>query len=738
MFMFYLKSWKQTGLRPPVLCYLIGIILFLPGSLQAKDGTTSSKAEVFQIPSNQPPKIDGRLTEPFWEQASPIGPLTMVEPNEGTLPSEQTEIRVAATQGAIYFGIMCYDRYPDKVVSYTMQRDAQLGGEDHVKIVLDTFLNGRTGYIFAINPNGARYDALIEKEGGGENPQWDGIWEAAARRSEDGWSAEIYIPIKTLRFGIGLRQWGFNVERRIQRLLETDRWASPNRNFQVTNISQAGQLTSIPVFQQGRGLTVRPYTLESRTQNTPEEAVSTDFEPGLDILKNFGGNITGLLSVNTDFAETEVDTRRINLTRFPLFFPEKRTFFLEGSDIYEFGLGMGSFHSYDLVPFFSRRVGLVEGQTVPIDVAVKATGTVGRFSFGVFDALMRPIEGLAPRENLFAARGFQSIWTESKLGFLVTAGDPMGRSNSWQAGIDFIYKTSRFQGNKNFLVGGWALVNNREDLGNDSTAWGFKIDYPNDLWDVSLVFKRIGADFDPSLGFVPWRGIYKMNFDIIYKPRPKWPWLRQMFNEFFTQAVWDLRGEILQWRIFTAPINWRLESGDRVEFNIVPYMERLQESFEIAPDVNVSAGKYNWWRYRLEFQSASKRSVTTKLSWWFGTFYDGKMDQYQAEISWRPSHHLNLALEGERDKGSLPSGYVDIQLARARINFFLSPNFQMLSFLQYDNLTKSLGMNIRLRYTYRSLLDIFIVYNRSWLDINNIFQPQLNQFFVKIQYAWRI
>jgi len=167
-------------------------------------------------------------------------------------------------------------------------------------------------------------------------------------------------------------------------------------------------------------------------------------------------------------------------------------------------------------------------------------------------------------------------------------------------------------------------------------------------------------------------------------------------------------------------------------------MERLPESFEIAPDVNVSAGKYNWWRYRLEFQSASKRRVTTKLSWWFGTFYDGKMDQYQAEISWRPSHHLNLALEGERDKGSLPSGYVDIQLARARINFFLSPNFQMLSFLQYDNLTKSLGMNIRLRYTYRSLLDIFIVYNRSWLDINNIFQPQLNQFFVKIQYAWRI
>jgi hypothetical protein len=277
-------------------------------------------------------------------------------------------------------------------------------------------------------------------------------------------------------------------------------------------------------------LTIRPYTLGRRTQNTPGESFSTDFDPGLDILKNFGGNITGLLSVNTDFAETEVDTRRINLTRFPLFFSEKRTYFLEGSDIYEFGLGMGSFRSRDLVPVFSRRVGLVEGQTVPVDGAIKATGSVGRFSFGVFDALLRPVKGLAPRTNLFAARGFQSIWSESKLGFLVTAGDPVGRRNSWEAGIDFTYKTSRFQGNKNFLVGGWILVNNREDLGNDNTAWGFKIDHPNDLWAASLDFKRIGADFDPSLGFVPWKGIYKMNIDVIYKPRPEWPGLRPSLN----------------------------------------------------------------------------------------------------------------------------------------------------------------------------------------------------------------
>ncbi len=717
--------------------FLIAALLLQPGSIQSKAKFSLPEAQVFQISQQEHIKIDGLLTEPVWQNASPIGPLSMVEPDEGVPPSMPTEIRVIVDFQSIYIGIMCSDSDPDKIVSFTMQRDAQLRGEDHVKIVLDTFLNGRTGYIFAINPNGARYDGLIEREGEGENAQWDGIWEAAARRSEKGWSAEILIPIKTLRFATGLTQWGFNVERRIQRLQETDRWAAPNRNFKVTNVSTAGQLTSLPAFQQGKGLTIRPYALGSRIQNSSEEAAATHFEPGLDILKNFGGNVTGLLSINTDFAETEVDTRRINLTRFPLFFPEKRTFFLEGSDIFEFGLGMSFYHSRDLLPFFSRRIGLVEEETVPIDLAVKATGSTGRFSFGVLNSLMRPVEGLSPRKNLFAARGFQRIWAESRLGFLITAGDPLGRGNSWQTGVDFVYKTSRFQGNKNFLVGIWGLLNNREDLGNDRTAFGVAVDYPNDLWDISFNFKRVGEDYDPSLGFVPWRGIYKANFNLAYKPRPEWSLVRQMMHEFFTQAVWDLDGKIFQWRIFTAPLNWRLESGDRIEFNIVPYYERIPEDFEIAEDVFVKAGEYNWWRYRLEFQSASKRKVTTKLTWWFGTMYDGTMGQLQVELAWRPSHHLNLAFEGERNWGSLTGGDVDIRLGRARMDLFITPNFQILSFLQYDNITKSLGLNTRLRFTYRSLLDIFVVYNRNWLDTQGRFLSELNQFFIKIQYSWR-
>ena len=733
---------KLNGFRFPtrlLIVFFVSLSLFICLLLPVYSSVNGGvpEAEALKISPDEAIRLDGLLDETLWKNAVPIGPFRMVEPDENAEPSERTEVRVAVTTEALYFGIICFDSSPEKIISFTMQRDAELRGEDHIKIVLDTFLNGRTGYVFAVNPNGARMDGLIAREGEGEDRDWDGIWEASVRRSNEGWSAEIYIPIKTLRFKTGLNQWGFNVERRIQRHLETDRWAAPIRNYKVTHISQGGLLTSIPDFQQGWGLTVRPYVMGSLTKEEPSVSTSSNVRPGLDVLKNFGGNVTGLLSVNTDFAETEVDTRRVNLTRFPLFFPEKRTFFLEGSDIFNFGLGMGFHHDRDVVPFFSRRIGLLEGEAIPLDLSIKATGSLGGLNFGILDSITRRVDGLTPSNNLFAARVNQNLFAESRVGILATAGDPLGRENSWLIGGDFVYRTSRLWGDKNLMIGVWGLVTNREGLGSDRTAVGVALDYPNDLWDISFNAKRIGADFDPSLGFVPWAGIYKANLNFMYMPRPKWNWLRQMRNELFTQIVTDLDGQVYQWRIFLAPLNWNLESGDRIEFNIVPYMERVPERFDITDDVYVDEGTYHWTRYRLEWSSSSKRRFTGRMSWWFGNFYDGNLNQYQADVTWRLSHSLNIALEGEMNKGSLSSGDTDILLARGKLNIFINPDFQIISYLQYDNQSRSLGMNTRVRWTYRSLLDVFLVYNRNWLEIDDRFSPMLNQFFIKIQYSWR-
>ena len=288
-------------------------------------------------------------------------------------------------------GVVCEQPDIKEIVSFSVRRDAALNSEDHIRIVLGPFADGRSGYVFAVNPTGARYDGLINPGGESDNPDWDGIWEAATARLPNGWSVEIRIPVLTLAFKPGLHEWHFHVQRRIQRRLETDRWASPNRQYQITQTSRAGLLTDLPEFSLGVGLTVRPAVTGGGGVPSMGAAVEGDFQPSLDFSQRIGANILASGTVNTDFAETEVDTRRTNLTRFPLFFPEKRTFFLEGDDIFSFGLGLDQ----DVIPYFSRRIGLIEGNEVPISAGGKVNGRIA----GSTSAASRLAPGRAGRHR---------------------------------------------------------------------------------------------------------------------------------------------------------------------------------------------------------------------------------------------------------------------------------------------------------------------------------------------------
>jgi len=305
-------------------------------------------------------------------------------------------------------------------------------------------------------------------------------------------------------------------ERRIQRLLETDRWASAERQFRVTQTSRAGRLTDLPDFVLGLGLTVRPSITAGGGIPAARAPVSGDSQPSLDVTQRVGANVLSSLTVNTDFAETEVDTRRTNLTRFPLFFPEKRTFFLEGADIFSFGLGLDE----DVIPYFSRRIGLVADTHVPIMAGGKINGRAGQTSFGGLAVGSNDQPGVV-QDRTFQAVGRikQNLWRESWVGGIATVGDPLGRSGSWLAGGDFTYATSRLRGNKNFLVGVWGLAMDRDGAGSDRTAHGVKIDYPNDLWDMAFTYKRIGRDFDPSIGFVPRRAVQLTRVNAEFSPR---------------------------------------------------------------------------------------------------------------------------------------------------------------------------------------------------------------------------
>jgi hypothetical protein len=693
-------------------------------------------------------KVDGALDDAAWARTDSTNALLQTEPREGMAGSAPTTVRVIVASDAIYIGVRGEMPAGTPIVAFARDRDAAMANEDHVKLVIDSYLDGRSGYVFAVNPNGARYDALVTNQGESESPDWDGVWEAAAFRGETWWSVEIRIPVKSILFKTGIDSWGFNIQRRLQALQETQRWATPRRQFQITHVSQSGLLTNIPRFELGRGFSVRPALVGSVAHAGPGLAASSEAQPSLDVTQRMGANSLASLTVNTDFAETEVDTRRTNLTRFPLVFPEKRTFFLEGSDVFEFGLGTGS----DVRGFFSRRVGLLNSTEIPLDVGLKVNGRERGVNYGALvvrtgrsDAA--GFDTLSTDNTLAVVRVRKNVGAESSIGALVTAGDPIGRPGAWTAGPDFTYQTSKFRGDKNFLVGAWALGMGRDDLGGTPKSWGAKIDYPNDLWDVAFTYKSIDSTFQPSLGFVPRPGVQLINFNVVYQPRFRNGFLglpvQQMDEEFLNTIVLDPDGTWESYRIFMAPVNWRMTSGDRVEWNWVPTGERLVAPFEIADGVVIPAGSYGWNRYRWEVGFAPKRKLSGQFTWWTGGFYSGTLNEYIATASFKPSPLFIVEMNLTRNDGELPQGKFTQEVIGTRLRFNVSADLQFNTYMQYDNTSDSFGSNARLRWQFSPVGDLFVVYNHNMQERLDALTSRTgwgfasNQLLVKVQYAFR-
>ena len=725
--------WGQREGRPargPSALPLVSFLLFLCSSTAAQSPRPTLRASR----TAEAIELDGRITEPAWFTADSIDGLTEVEPVAGARPASHTVVRVLVTPREIYIGIVAQNPPGVGMTSYSKARDSEVDEEDYLGVVLDTFRDGRSGYVFAVNPNGARLDGLVSSRGEDVNVNWDAIWDVKTVRSDSGWSAEFVIPIKSLIFAKGLDSWGFNVERGVKASQERTRWASATPDVEVTQTGRSGLLTGLPDFRLGIGISIRPALSGGRSKVSADSAYTGVIHPSLDLTQRIGGNLLASATVNTDFAETDVDARRTNLTRFPLFFPEKRSFFLEGADIFEFGLGTGE----EVMPFFSRRIGLYQGQQIPLIVGGKLNGRVNQTNIGALATVTDEYESLVPIAGAAVARIQQNVLEESSVGAIGTVGDPAGRDNAWTGGADFTYQTSHFAGDKNFLIGAWALATGRDSLAGDRTAVGGRIAYPNDLWDLAVSWKRIGDGFDPSLGFVPRQGVYLTSFDGAYQPRPgKWG-VRQMFFELRGDLATDLDHHWESWRIFTAPVNWQLESGDRFEANVVPQGERLTEPFEIADGVVIQPGGYGFTRYRLELETASKRPISGQLTWWFGGFYDGTLHQVEVEAFWRPSATITLSLSGERNIGDLPEGSFDQTLAAGRLQLNLSPQLQASTYWQYDTESRELGTNSRIRWSFSPAGDVFLVYNHNAIDQElGGWQFGSNDLRLKVQYTVR-
>ena len=677
--------------------------------------------------------IDGRLDEPDWDSTPSIGPLTQREPLEGGPASEPTDVRVLFDEQALYIGIVCHEPHPRGLISTQLTRDANLDVDDRVTIVLDPFFDHRNGFFFQVNPAGARSDGQISNNAQSLSRDWDGIWYAAVTRTSDDWTAEIAIPFKTLRFRPDQTVWGFNVERQIKHLFETDRWAAARATSWIGNLADAGQLTGLDGARQGHGLDVRPYVSGGR------ETGDGEFTGGLDVFMNLTPNLNASLTVNTDFAETEADIRQVNLTRFPLFFPEKRTFFLEGGGVFDIaGLAGGP----DLIPFFTRRIGLhgdeFTGGQVPIGVGAKIVGRQSDYNIGLLDVETRDDPAIPlSRQNLFAARVSRNLFEQSWIGAIVTNGNPDGTGSNNLFGADARIATSKFRGDKNMLLDLFVQRTDDRKLGQDYAA-GFGLTYPNDRWDLFLNWKQIGDTFQPALGFVPRVGIRKTTARIAFQPRPKRWGIRQFFFELEPTYITNLANRLENWRFFIAPFNVRTESGEHLEWNVIPEFEHLDAPFEIYPGVILPALSYQWHQYRTEANTATKRRWVVDFVYWWGGFYDGTRKQSGLGVTLKPNAHVSIAVRADRNDIALREGRFYTQVVTARADYNFTPNVSWQNLQQYDNESRLLSFQSRFRWILRPGNDLFIVVNRGWVKtFDDRFESSFDRASSKLQYTFR-
>lgn len=683
--------------------------------------------------------LDGILDEPSWQHTTPMR-LMQQDPKPGEPTRYDTEVRVLVDRARVYFGITCADPDIAHRSVHTLERDSDQTGDDHLTLVLDTFGNHRTGYVCQVNAGGGRTDGLISPSSRDPSFDWDGIWDAVVRRTSAGWTAEIAIDARSLQFRPGLDHWGINVQRYVTREHLSLQWANITLDANIFDLSRMGVVGGVGEFDHGFGLEVSPYGLIRHDSVGSRTSAQT----GGDVRYNVTPELAAIATLNPDFAEAEVDTQQINLTRFSLFFPEKRRFFLEGSNQFTFAAGLDSPDSPVMIPFYSRRIGLVDGQTVRLDEGLKVIGQAGSWSIGALDVETgrSPVSGPT---NLFAGKFAYDADEHLRLGALVTHGDPTGQTDNTFAGVDAVWHTSKFLGDKNLTLSGWAARSSGDSLPGRHSGWGLYAQYPNDLWSGYASINVFGEALDPALGFLPRPGTRQYDVYIDYRPRPTtspWAWARQFFFQIEPQQIDDLHGRTQTRRIFIAPFNVDTESGEHLEFDWIPDYEALTEPFEIAEGVVLPVGRYHFDRYRLEAQSSDARPLRVGSVVEIGHFYGGRLNQTRPFVNWTALEgRLRFELSNETDYGYLPQGNFIQRLYQLKVAYAFSPDLVVSSFTQYDTTVGHAGVNARLHWTVAPGRDFFLVFNHgvetSATDPIARLQPISNAIIAKLRWDFR-
>jgi hypothetical protein len=694
-----------------------------------------------RIEMSEAPVIDGDLSDAIWSRARAITEeFRQVEPNAGDAPTERTEIRVLYDAENLYFGIHLYDSEPERVVARIMTRDGNLATGDNFRLYLDPSMTRRNGYVFEIGPTGGRMDALLQNNQD-LLTEWDTLWTARTRITTDGWTAEVVIPFRSISYNDAGTEWGLDFLRLVRRKAERIRWTSHSPTIIFNDISRAGTLTGIADVNQGLGLDVQLYgRLRYKHDWRPEPGRSAISGTGsANAYYKITPALTGTATINPDFSDSPLDERQVNTTRFSLFLPETRDFFLQDAATFEFGgrdfiNGQWGVNAPNARPFFSRNIGLVNGQPVTILGGGKLSGQYGETGIGALSVLTNETR-LTDRQLLSVARITQPIMGESKLGFIVTNGDPTGQTENTVVGFDMQYRNNDMWGGNTVIADAY-YERSFSDLFGEDDSFGSVLYFPNEPFGGELRFKEIGENFDPALGFANRPGIRDYEATLTHMTRFRGRYLRDLQFGTTHVAVTGL-DDVLQSRQSRIWMRTNSRNIDTTYLNLYNYFENVPAPFSLPGGVIVPAGKYEWTNIVPLVDTTQGRNYVLTVSVECCSFYNG--DYFKSDVNFiiRPTPQVEFNSRWVATYIDLPTGSVDIHVLSLNTAVNFTPDMQALVQAQYDNISRGFGFSARYRWEYSPGNDLFVAIGQSALIPGTDFRPQTTQVSVRVGRTFR-
>nr|WP_321441762.1 sugar-binding protein [uncultured Hyphomonas sp.] len=655
-----------------------------------------------RINTSEAPVIDGKLDEAMWSKAAEVTEFYQVEPKVGP-PSVQTRVYFAYDENNLYVGIYAQDDKPDEILASVLERDGEIWRDDMFRFYIDPFNTGTSGFGFDINALGARTERLIRY---GQSPvdAWNIIWDADSIRTEDGWTAEIALPFRSLSFDPASDGWGLMMTREHAHANEEIRWAGIDQSVNKFGFARPGYIEGIQDINKGKGFDVQLQAglNGNRRWDRPRDD-DLSIEPSANISYKFTPSLTGLVTLNTDFSDTPLDDRQINTGRFSLFFPETRDFFLQDAALFEFA-GQTFAGAPNGQPFFSRRIGIVNGQSVKVDAGLKLSGEIEGVEIGILSAQTGAIGNIGS-QNLSVARATVDVLDQSRVGFIATNGDPTGLSDNTLAGADFSYRVPSLFGGGRMQADVFYQRTFSSTL-EDDDSFGAKFDYPNDKWAWNLEARQIGEDFAPALGFVNRPGTRTFSGEWHRRFRQagghfRW-WQFGTSHEYIT----DLDGNA-ETTVNSLVLNANTIWTDDLTFTASQNEEHINTPFFLPGGLVVPVGVYDNNGVKFRVQSSYVRPWGTTSEIEFRDFYGGESKRYDFNVNFRPNPHVDLKAGYKREDISVPAGDVSVQIGSLETVFNVSTDLSVTTQTQYDNISNSLSFFGRLNWEVRPQTEVF-------------------------------